>query len=509
MNRAPLFLLYLNVLVVATCGLIYELLAGTLASYLLGDSVTQFSLVIGIYLSAMGVGAWLSKFVWKQLAACFIEVELAVALVGGFSAPLLFVAFGAIDWFRPLLFGFVFVIGTLVGLELPLLMRLLKEHVEFDDLVSRVLTFDYIGALLASLLFPIFLVPHLGLVRTSLVFGILNAAVGVWGSFLLGPLLTPRRAAGLRGRGVLVIGMLVAGIIKAESLTRYAEEQQLAARIVHAESSPYQRILITQNANGFQLFLNGHLQFNSADEYRYHEALTHPPMSAVQSPRRVLVLGGGDGLAVREVLKHPSVESVTLVDLDPVMTTLADRFPPLAALSGRSMRDSRVTVVNADAFVWSGQQTGDALYDVILIDFPDPSSYSVGKLYTTFFYQRVHKLLADHGMLSIQCTSPLVAPKSYWCIVKTIEDAGFHVQPYHTSVPTFGIWGFALASRRLTAPPAAVASGLTSSLRFLNDEVMRQMFIHPNDIVRVDSEVNRLNNQALVHYYEQEWHRLE
>jgi spermidine synthase len=185
MNRAPLFLLYLNVLVVATCGLIYELLAGTLASYLLGDSVTQFSLVIGIYLSAMGVGAWLSKFIWKQLAACFIEVELAVALVGGFSAPLLFVAFGSIDWFRPLLFSFVFVIGTLVGLELPLLMRLLKEHVEFDDLVSRVLTFDYIGALLASLLFPIFLVPHLGLVRTSLVFGILNAAVGVWGSFCL------------------------------------------------------------------------------------------------------------------------------------------------------------------------------------------------------------------------------------------------------------------------------------------------------------------------------------
>lgn len=508
MNRAPLFLLYLNVLIVATCGLIYELLAGTLASYLLGDSVTQFSLVIGLYLSAMGVGAWLSKYITRQLAACFIEVELAVALVGGFSAPLLFVAFGAIDWFRPLLFGMVFVIGTLVGLELPLLMRILKEHVDFDDLVSRVLTFDYIGALLASLMFPILLVPNLGLVRTSLVFGILNASVGIWGSFLLSPLMTPRRAAGLRGRGVLVIGLLTAGIIKADALTRYAEEQQLAAFIVHAETSPYQRILITQNRTGFQLFLNGHLQFNSADEYRYHEALTHPPMSAVKTPKRVLVLGGGDGLAVREVLKHPSVEQVTLVDLDPSMTTLADRFPPLAELSHQALRDPKVQVFNADAFIWAGQQTGEP-YDVILIDFPDPSSFSVGKLYTSYFYRRIHPLLADDGRIGIQCTSPLIAPRSYWCILNTMQDAGFHVQPYHASVPTFGIWGFALAGKQPLTSEPALAENLTGPLRFLNSRTMSDLFSTPNDLTRHDSEVNRLNNQALVQYYDQEWRLLE
>jgi spermidine synthase len=508
MNRAPLFLLYLNVLIVATCGLIYELLAGTLASYLLGDSVTQFSLVIGLYLSAMGAGAWLSKYITRQLAACFIEVELAVAIVGGFSAPLLFVAFGAIDWFRPLLFGMVFVIGTLVGLELPLLMRILKEHVDFDDLVSRVLTFDYIGALLASLLFPILLVPHLGLVRTSLVFGILNASVGIWGSFLLSPLMTPRRATGLRSRGVLVIGLLVAGVIKADALTRYAEEQQLSASIVHAETSPYQRILITQNRSGFQLFLNGHLQFNSADEYRYHEALVHPPMSAVTTPKRVLVLGGGDGLAVREVLKHPSVEQVTLVDLDPSMTTLSDRFPPLADLSQQAMRDPRVKVFNADAFVWAGQQTGEP-YDVILIDFPDPTSFSVGKLYTSYFYRRIHPLLADNGRIGIQCTSPLVAPQSYWCILNTMKDAGFHVQPYHASVPTFGIWGFALAGKRPLESEPRLAANLSGPLRFLNSRTMSDLFSIPNDLTPYDSEVNRLNNQALVQYYDQEWRVLE
>ncbi|MFN7627140.1 MAG: polyamine aminopropyltransferase, partial [Pirellula sp.] len=180
LNRAPLFLLYLNVLVIAICGLIYELLAGTLASYVLGDSVTQFSLVIGTYLSAMGVGAWLSRYIERQLARAFIEIELALAFLGGISAPLLFVAFPWVDWFRPLLLGTVFAVGVFVGLELPLLMRILKEHLDFSDLVSRVLAFDYVGALIASLLFPLVFVPYLGLVRTSLVFGILNACVGLW-----------------------------------------------------------------------------------------------------------------------------------------------------------------------------------------------------------------------------------------------------------------------------------------------------------------------------------------
>lgn len=509
MHRAPLFLLYLNVLIVATCGLIYELLAGTLASYLLGDSVTQFSLVIGLYLSAMGVGAWLSKSVLNQLAGCFIEVELAVALVGGFSTPLLFVAFGAIDWFRPLLFSFVFVIGTLVGLELPLLMRILREHVDFDDLVSRVLTFDYIGALLASLLFPLFLVPRLGLVRTSLIFGILNALVGVWGSFLLSPLLKQRQAVGLRVRGALVITLLAIGVWKADALTRYAEEQQLSGTIIHAESSPYQRILITRSRNGFQLFLNGHLQFNSTDEYRYHEALTHPPMSAVPAPRRVLVFGGGDGLAVREILRYPSVNTVTLVDLDEAMTTLADRFPPLADLSEHALSDPRVHIINADAFVWVSEERDEDPWDVILIDFPDPGSFSVGKLYTSFFYQRVRALLADDGVMSIQCTSPLVAPQSYWCIIHTLQDAGFCVRPYHASVPTFGIWGFAMASRNPMVSELRLAENLTSPLRYLNADILAHLFSSPNDIVPVRTEVNRLNNQALVRYYESEWRHLD
>jgi spermidine synthase len=507
MNRTPFFLLYLNVLVVATCGLIYELLAGTLASYVLGDSVTQFSIVIGVYLSALGLGAWLSRFVEENLARCFVEVELGVALVGGASAPLLFFCFAYLSWFRVALFGVVLVIGTLVGLELPLLMRILKDHLDFRDLVSRVLAFDYIGALVASLLFPIFLVPRLGLVRTSLVFGMLNAAVGLWGTYLLRPLLNPAALFGLRARAGIVLGLLLVALTQAERLTTLAEENTLPHPIVYSKSSPYQRIVLTRGDGGFQLYLNGNLQFNSVDEYRYHETLVHPVLSVVRSPARVLVLGGGDGLAVREILRNRSVESVTLVDLDPEMTTLSERFPALAQLNGNSLSDRRVTVTNQDAFLWV-QEPGPQ-FDAAILDFPDPSTFAVGKLYTTRFFRLLKQRLAPGAAIAVQCTSPLVAPRAYWCIIATLEAAGFQVRPYQVTVPSFGIWGFALASAAPFPTPTSIPAGVASQLRFLDPQSLDGLFHFPLDVRRVETEVNRLDNQALVRYYDSEWRRWE
>src|SRR6185295_687433 len=373
MNRTPV--LFLNVLIIATCGLVYELLAGTLASYVLGDSITQFSLIIGIYLFALGVGAWVSRFIETGLARKFIEVELAVALLGGASAPLLFLSFGRLGYFHVVLYGVVFAVGVLVGLELPLLMRILKDVLDFKELVSRVLTFDYVGALVASLLFPLFLVPKLGLVRTSLVFGLLNAGVGLWATWFMRPLIKGD-VSGLRGRAAIVMTVLVIGIIKANALTTLAEDELFADEIVHARNTAYQRIVVTRGRAGFQLFLNGHLQFSSADEYRYHEALVHPAMMLAGTPRRVLVLGGGDGLALREILRHPSVESVTLVDLDPAMTQLSQRFSPLGDLNQHAFSDPRVQVVNQDAMIWLDEPRGP--YDAAIIDFPDPNTFAFG-----------------------------------------------------------------------------------------------------------------------------------
>jgi spermidine synthase len=506
MNRTPI--LFLNVLVIATCGLVYELLAGTLASYVLGDSVTQFSLIIGIYLFAMGAGSWLSRFIEGELARRFVDVELAVAVLGGASAPLLFLTFAHLSYFQVVLYGLVFLIGALVGLEIPLLMRILKDHLDFKELVARVLAFDYAGALIASLLFPIFLVPRLGLVRTSLLFGFFNAAVGLWATWLMRPLIGRGSVTRLRAQAVVVMALLSVAFVKADALTSLAEDAMFADDIVYSKTTHYQRIVVTRNRAGFQLFLNGNLQFSSADEYRYHEALVHPAMALAadggRAPRRVLILGGGDGLGLREVLKYTSVEEVTLVDLDPDMTELSRRFPPLARLNRDAFKDPRVHVVNADAMLWLEQE--GAPFDAALVDFPDPNTFALGKLYTTRFYQMLKRRLAPDAAVAVQSTSPLFARSSYWCIVRTLEAAGFAVRPYYTAVPSFGVWGFALARRAPFEVPAR-APGV--ELKFLDNISLPAMFMLSADLGPVPVEVNRLDNQSLVRYYEAEWRRYE
>ena len=506
MNRTPL--LFLNVFVIATCGLIYELLAGTLSSYVLGDSVTQFSIIIGVYLFAMGVGSYLSGFIEKNVAEKFVDIELAVAVLGGFSAPLLFFSFAHLSYFSLVLYAVVFGIGVLVGLEIPILMRILKDELDFKDLISRVLAFDYIGALVASLLFPLFLVPKLGLARTSLLFGMLNAAIGIWGTWLLEPLIK-KNINFLRVKGFVIIIFLLIAFIKADYLTSLAEDQLFADNIIYAKSSPYQRIVVTKGKTGYALFLNGNLQFNSFDEYRYHEALVHPAMSAFgANPKRILVLGGGDGLALREILKYPSVEFVQLVDLDPEMTSVSKHVPALGELNQHSFDNPKVHVTNADAFVWL-DNTETKPFDAAIVDFPDPNNFALGKLYTTRFYNLLKRKLKPNSAVVIQTTSPLIARKSFWCIIKTIEAAGFSVKPYQTTVPSFGIWGYALAKLQPFQTPTKFPENV--ELKFLNEQTLASMFEFSADTNLPDEEIeiNRLDNQALVRYYEAEWRRFE
>jgi spermidine synthase len=502
-------LLFLNVVIIATCGLIYELLAATVSSYVLGDSVTQFSLIIGIYLSAMGLGSYLSRFIDKNVAEKFIDIELAVAVIGGFSAPLLFLSFAYVSYFGIVLYSMVFVIGTLVGLEIPLLMRILKDELDFKELVSRVLALDYVGALVASLLFPIFLVPKLGLNRTSVLFGMLNAAVGIWATWLLEPLIKNRTLTILRVKGFIVLVLLAIAFIKADSLTTLAEDGLFVDNIVYAKSSPYQRIVVTKGKTGHALFLNGNLQFNSFDEYRYHEALVHPAFAAFgDQPKRVLVLGGGDGLALREILKYPSVETVQLVDLDPMMTGLSKAFPTLGELNHHSFDDPRVSVANGDAFVWLDNNEIEP-FDIAIVDFPDPNNYALGKLYSTRFYNLLKQKLKPDSVVVIQCTSPLIARRSYWSIIKTLEASGYSVKPFQTTVPSFGVWGYALAKLQPFDQPAKPPDGI--DLKFLNAGSFTALFDFPTDLAPPDGEIeiNRLDNQALVRYYETEWRRFE
>ena len=327
-------------------------------------------------------------------------------------------------------------VGTLVGLEIPILMRILKDQIRFKDLVAGVLTLDYIGALFASLLFPLLFMPKLGLVRTSLLFGLLNAAVGLWSTHLLVTQLGPTRM--LRLRCLVVMAILAVGLAFAGKFTLAVEEEIFADEIVYAKDSEYQRIVLTRGRGSFQLFLNGNLQFSSADEYRYHEALVHPAFSVKPDARRVLICGGGDGLAVREVLKHPTVQEVVLVDLDPAMTDMARRQPMVRTLNGAALDDPRVRVVNADAMVWL-QETAVAPFDLALVDFPDPNTYALGKLYTARFYRLLQRRLTADAIIAVQSTSPLMARESFWCITATMESAGLKVRPYHLAVPSLSL----------------------------------------------------------------------
>jgi spermidine synthase len=502
-----------GVFVVAACGLVYELAAGALASYLLGDSVLQFSTVIGCYLFAMGIGSWASRFVEQQLVAQFLRIELLVGLIGGLMPAGLFIAHsllpaGATAPFRVLLYALVGLVGVLVGLEIPLVMRILKrqfsQRYALKELVSQVLTFDYLGALVVALAFPLLFVPHLGLVRTGLFFGLLNAGVAVWALWLFRGELRRWRAHALAC--VAVVAALLGAMAGADRLTTWAEDGFYGQDIILRESSDYQRVVVTAGPAGVRLFLNGNLQFHSRDEYRYHEALVHPVMSAGAAgatPRRVLVLGGGDGLAVREVLKYPSVQAVTLVELDPHMTRLFARHPALMALNQGALANPKVTVVNADAYAWL--ESSREMFDAIVIDFPDPTNFALGKLYTTSFYQRAEQRLAASGYMVVQTTSPLVARKSFWTVASTLEAVGLQTTPYHAHVPSFGEWGFIIAGRR----PWVAPSQLPQGLRFLTLDGLPALLSFPPDMARVPAEPNRLSNQLLVTTFEREWGRVQ
>ncbi|MGL4667410.1 MAG: polyamine aminopropyltransferase [Saezia sp.] len=494
--------LIISVFVVASCGLAYELIAGALSSYLLGDTVLQFSSIIGSYLFAMGIGSHLSKYVKDEDAlARFIDIELLVGLIGGLSALFLFVVFAwAAAPFRTVLYALVIIIGTLVGMEIPLVMRILnKRDTDFKEMVSRVLTFDYLGALAVSLLFPLILAPRLGMSRTALLFGLLNAGIAILATHIFRKELPNYQRIHIKGCIVLLV--LSGAFLYANKVTHWAEQAYVGDPIVYEETSPYQRIIVTRWKDETRLFLNGNLQFSSRDEHRYHEALVLPALQALPQARHILVLGGGDGLAVREILKYPQVETVTLVDLDPAMTKLFSTSAELTKLNQNALLSEKVTVINDDAGKWV--ENNRDVFDLIIVDFPDPSNFALGKLYSVPMYRQLARHLKDTGLMVVQSTSPYFAPQAYWCIVETLKEAGFKTWPYHAYVPSFGEWGYVMASR---GGDFVLPQQYDVPTRFLNRYTTQLMFEFPPDMSPPQVEPNYLNTQILVHYFEADWH---
>ncbi len=488
---------------VAVSGLIYELIAATVSSYLLGDSVRQFSFVLGVFLSSMGVGAWASRFVSDSLPG-FVHAQIALGIIGGFLAPVLFFSYATMGAVVVPLFSMLAAVGVLSGMEIPLIARALKDIGAPEFRFENVLSADYLGALVASLAFPVLVIPHLGLMSASLAFGLLNLAVAGLSLWLF----RARMRAGSWAIWGGAMALTIVGLFQAEKMVSVAEAQLFEDDVILSEATPYQQITVTRFRDRIRLFLDHSIQFDSMDEHRYHEALVHPAMGLVADARSVLILGGGDGMALREVLRHDTVQAVTLVDLDPRMTQLFTDTAELAALNGGAFDDPRVAVENTDA--WRFAESSDQVFDVIIIDLPDPKNLTLSKLYSREFYAILVDRLAAGGIIVTQAGSPLFAPQAFWSIDATLADTrnpikpgdGLWTLPYHAYVPSFGDWGFVIA-----APETHVrrALNLPVGLKFLTQKAWMAAQVFSADSDRVAAEVNSIRDHALVGYYNDGW----
>jgi len=493
------------IFVAGLCSIIYELLISTTSSYFLGDSITQFSLTIGFYMAAMGLGSYLSKWLAEErLVAWFIAVEGLLGLVGGASVPLLYYCFPRLSpaTYQGLVVGLTVVIGTLTGFEIPLLARIMKKYYPLRVNLANVMSLDYFGALVATLLFPFLLLPFFGLFRSSVFFGLVNVALGVfvlW--YFVGHLRRPL-LPWLLGFAFLIGLVFAALLYLAQPLLERWDSRAYPHRIVYSERTPYQQLTITKNRSDVRLHINRVIQFSSTDEYRYHEALGIVPLEAAPYAEQVLILGGGEGLLAREVLKSPEVKAVTIVDLDPAVFRIGREQPYVRELNKGALDDPRVTTVAEDASLFLSET--EAYYDLILVDLPDPTNESVARLYSTYFFGLARSRLTAHGVLATQATSPFHTRDAFWCIVKTLEASGFsYVRPYHTYVPSFGDWGFVLAAGQ---PLPMVPFSTDLPVRYLDAEVVEAMQHFPADAARPPGiEPNRLDRPLLLEYYLADW----
>lgn len=491
------------VFVCAACGLVYELALVALGSYLIGDTAAQASIVLGVMVFAMGIGALAAKPLQGRALVAFAWIELLLALLGGLSVLGLYAAFAWLDLYAPALVAVALILGALIGAEIPLLMVLLQRIRQQDagSAVADLFAADYVGALLGGLAFPFLLLPVFGQLRGALVVGVVNAVIGVVVVFAVFRRDLSRRAgAALTAGALAVLAVLGGAFWVSEPFEVTARQQLYADPVVFATHSRYQEIVLTSSLDGadVRLFLNGDLQFASIDEYRYHEALVHPVLTGARGS--VLILGGGDGLALREVLKYPDVRSVTEVELDPAVIDLARTDPRLRALNAAAYDDPRVHLLNLDAFAWL--RDGPPRFDAIIVDMPDPDETATAKLYSVEFYAMVRRALAPGGRVVVQSGSPYFAQRSYWCVEASLREAGFVTSPYHVDVPSFGDWGFFLAAPDTVAPLTVEPP---APLRFLDPDVLRAATVFPADRRRVQVPPSTLMDPRILQYAREEW----
>ncbi len=490
-------ILLISILVVALCGIAYELIISTVSSYLLGNSVYQFSLTIGFFMFSMGVGSYLSKLLGNNLIQNFIAIEIIISLVGGICSLLLLMSFPFVRaLYDTVMFSLIFVIGTLVGMEIPILTGILSYKQNTRDSIANVLSLDYLGALIGSVAFPLFLLPQLGLLRSSFAIGLINILTALVNIYFFKKYLNFPRL--LTVISVLVLIMLTVFTVYGTRLSSFAEKHLYFDQIIYKKQTPYQRIVVTQsNVNKeHRLYIDGHIQFSSRDEYRYHESLVHPLLSIPGKKENVLVLGGGDGLAVREILKHNDVKLIHLVDIDPEMTKIGKRLYLLSKLNEHSLDNKKLTIFNQDAFTFINK--AGMLYDRVIIDMPDPHNEAINKLYSKEFYTMIRKRMSPNGILVTQSSSPFFTHKTFWSIEKTLDAVFEDTLSYHVTIPSFGIWGFNMARMNTEIPTNFKFDVKT---QFMDEPTMQAAMIFGKDTQKVEVPVNTIMEPKLYQLY--------
>jgi spermidine synthase len=527
------------------CGLAYEYTLSNIASDLLGNSVQQWATMIATMLFAMGLGADVQKHTPAPvLADRLITTQVMLAVLGGFGPLIMIHGFALLPQLYIIIqYALAFGVGMLIGYEIPLMMRINEEDApDMRINLAQVLKMDYIGALVGALLWTFLLVRYLSIDRISFVVGLATmvSAVLCW-------YLYRSRLVRPRTRIVEILGGLVlvtSGLMLGRSFTLKAEQFLYRDPIITSITSPFQHIILTKNHLGnLRCYINGHLQFNEADEYIYHENLVHPAMHLAERREKILILGGGDGLALREILKYPDVRAVTLVDLDPLMTTLGSTSPELLRLNGGSMSDPRVVkkvaagvsagrtyphaqpseydkftstlhptatlhVINLDAaeFVKSITER----YDVVIMDFPDPNSPDLAKLYGRPFYDHLEQVIHPGGVIVQQAGSSIQAREAYLCIGRTLKAAGFDAVPYHDNVPSFGEWGWWIAKNRQSATETcqtlASLGDIRVPTRYLTAQrVSASLAFGKQQLVSAYQDFTSLTEPRVYDYYLQGW----
>lgn len=488
-------LLMLTTLIISGCSICYELIISALSSFLKGDSVLQYSVTIGIYMFAMGLGSYLSKFFKNNLFNWFVSVEIGVGLIGGLSTLILFLSNIYLVCYQIIMYFIILIIGILVGLEIPILTRIIENNENnLRVTISSIFSFDYIGGLIGSIAFPLLLLPYLGYFCTAFLVGSLNIIV----SLII--ILSYKNSIVHYNRyltaTLFILGGMIIGTIFSENISNFVEDGLYRDKVIFVKQTKYQHIVLTKHRDDLRLFINGNVQFSSVDEYRYHEALVHPAMSKASKQENVLILGGGDGLAAREILKYPTIQKITLVDLDQEIISLCRDNKTIANINKNSLSNPKMDIVVDDAYNFLTKNTFK--YDVIIVDLPDPNNEALNKLYSNIFYRLCKRSLSEGGILTVQSTSPYFATKAFWCINKTIESEGFNVMPYHLEVPSFGDWGFNIASLK----PLDQNFNYTVETRYLTSENSHSMFLFGKDELEKDDIcINTMSKPMLMQYY--------